>query len=766
MLIATWDNVGFYGAAGGGDTKRNTFQCVLVTDRVQSYAIFNYHHISWTTGANSGGDVNTGLGGKAAQAGFNAGDKSTSYSIAGAQTADVLNLTFTSNVDIPGKWVFRVDSAAIQDIDCELEDRLVILPRSSSMMGGEALRISGPCFKEDWEVIGRILETETEFLCAVMNFRTIECVLPPMFFVGEVTIQLNPNGHGWNYSTVFTIVNLLSVENDVVRVDVPGWVVGNSVKVTWDPRVIPSNDTRLELLGIRFTNSVPILETILTEPVPSTSQNGAMEFMLDTRLGSYSAAVVHIVGKKRNIFPSIWSDVFPVRWDIEQKSKQWCESWINYEKDLNPIIDIHSTCPCTLRQAMRDTGRYHQDPLYFYKLRFPTNCQLYQPPTPAQAAGDPHLVTLDGLEYTFNGIGEYVLVEDKNSSVVIQVRAVPTQDKDGRSQNASVFSAIALALRNSSDVVEIRLSERQLVETLVNGRVLTLNTYLRTERSESNESLASYLVVLEATSVSVSIDVTPDLLNILVMIGSDMLQGQTLVQVTRTAGNYNGKNKEDDSYEGWHGTSNSSMSNIHSCLVSHRQVEDEENCFLKYGLYPEFQSYSPVFLDALADEQLLVRCPHLTVPENGNRSVLSYTVGSEATYTCYPEATMVSGTAKRTCRENGQWDGEEVTCAKAVGDQSSSLRRILIISLSTASGILVFVIAAILVYACCKHKRKEEDAPSVVELPNIFCEPSDIPRPVFENPSFLLSLHRLNEGGGFHIPRPHYQDPLVIRDYF
>lgn len=55
------------------------------------------------------------------QAGFNAGDKQESYSIAGAQTAGVLNLTFTSNVEIPGKWVFRVDSATIKNIDCELE---------------------------------------------------------------------------------------------------------------------------------------------------------------------------------------------------------------------------------------------------------------------------------------------------------------------------------------------------------------------------------------------------------------------------------------------------------------------------------------------------------------------------------------------------------------------------------------------------------------------------------------------------------------------
>lgn len=45
----------------------NTFQAVLITDGVSSFAIFNYHEISWTTGTASGGDPLTGLGGVMAQ---------------------------------------------------------------------------------------------------------------------------------------------------------------------------------------------------------------------------------------------------------------------------------------------------------------------------------------------------------------------------------------------------------------------------------------------------------------------------------------------------------------------------------------------------------------------------------------------------------------------------------------------------------------------------------------------------------------------------
>lgn len=52
------------------------------------------------------------------QAGFNAGDGENYYSIEGAQTAAVVNFTLTSNVGIPGKWVFRVDGKSVEDVKC------------------------------------------------------------------------------------------------------------------------------------------------------------------------------------------------------------------------------------------------------------------------------------------------------------------------------------------------------------------------------------------------------------------------------------------------------------------------------------------------------------------------------------------------------------------------------------------------------------------------------------------------------------------------
>ena len=62
--------------------------------------------IEWTTGDNSGG--RNGLAGIEALAGINAGDRINYFSVPGSQTPEIINITRTSNVGIPGVWIFKV----------------------------------------------------------------------------------------------------------------------------------------------------------------------------------------------------------------------------------------------------------------------------------------------------------------------------------------------------------------------------------------------------------------------------------------------------------------------------------------------------------------------------------------------------------------------------------------------------------------------------------------------------------------------------------
>ena len=74
-----------------------------------SFMIFLYADglIQWTTGDGSGGT--NGLGGNAATAGYD-DNGDNSFNIPGSGTAAIINITQTSNVGIPGMWMFITTS--------------------------------------------------------------------------------------------------------------------------------------------------------------------------------------------------------------------------------------------------------------------------------------------------------------------------------------------------------------------------------------------------------------------------------------------------------------------------------------------------------------------------------------------------------------------------------------------------------------------------------------------------------------------------------
>ena len=88
--------------------QTNTYQCILATTPTESFVILLYAdgEIQWTTGDVSGGS--DGLGGTEALAGINAGDGVNHITIPGSLTSSIINIAQTSNVGIPGIWMFKV----------------------------------------------------------------------------------------------------------------------------------------------------------------------------------------------------------------------------------------------------------------------------------------------------------------------------------------------------------------------------------------------------------------------------------------------------------------------------------------------------------------------------------------------------------------------------------------------------------------------------------------------------------------------------------
>ncbi|KAB0395230.1 hypothetical protein E2I00_003884 [Balaenoptera physalus] len=123
--------------------------------------------------------------------------------------------------------------------------------------------------------------------------------------------------------------------------------------------------------------------------------------------------------------------------------------------------------------------RFNDKPSFcaLYQLRRPrVSCAGYQPPRPAWMFGDPHITTLDGTNYTFNGLGDFLLVRtrDRNSSFLLQGRTAQTG-----SAQATNFIAFAAEYNSSSlDPITVQwlLKPSDTIHVLLNHQTVTFET--------------------------------------------------------------------------------------------------------------------------------------------------------------------------------------------------------------------------------------------------------------------------------------------------
>lgn len=69
--------------------------------------------------------------------------------------------------------------------------------------------------------------------------------------------------------------------------------------------------------------------------------------------------------------------------------------------------------------------------------------------------GDPHITTIDGRKYTFNGLGEYWMIKSLN--LTVQARTVQAVNMDGQMANATVFGAFAMK-KEGSDIISVTMN--------------------------------------------------------------------------------------------------------------------------------------------------------------------------------------------------------------------------------------------------------------------------------------------------------------------
>ena len=156
--------------------------------------------------------------------------------------------------------------------------------------------------------------------------------------------------------------------------------------------------------------------------------------------------------------------------------------------------------------------------------------------------GDPHIVTLDGLKYTFNGHGEFYLVQStQDINLTIQGRMVPILNSNGTSTAATAFSAI-VAKQEDSDTVQFELSRRG-VDVFINGELIVLSE-LNERKFQNlyvfNEGNSIYSAIF-SSGVSIKLAET----NAIISSVKIVLPSSFKQKINGLMGNYNGDTSDD-----------------------------------------------------------------------------------------------------------------------------------------------------------------------------------------------------------------------------
>ncbi|KAI5134876.1 Mucin-4 [Manis pentadactyla] len=176
-----------------------------------------------------------------------------------------------------------------------------------------------------------------------------------------------------------------------------------------------------------------------------------------------------------------WPVRTPWQFDQELEPQNWCCRW----------NDRPSFC------ALYQQRRPH------------IGCTGYWPPWPAWMFGDPHITTFDGVNYTFSGLGDFVLVQaqDGNSSFLMQGRTAQTG-----SAQASNFVAFAAQYHSSSLVdpftVQWILKPSDTIHVQLNNQTVTFDTNHEDAEGQEIFNDTGVVITRNGSLVSASFDGT------------------------------------------------------------------------------------------------------------------------------------------------------------------------------------------------------------------------------------------------------------------
>ena len=484
----------------------------------------------------------------------------------GSFTKEIIKIGNNSNVDIPGKWIFKIDSEKVENDGCNNDGQIVIKPNTVSYVGNEDIFIYGPCFNSS-DTHRLYYDNKTQYVdCTFVDKSSIVCKTLTFEYIGinnNIKLLINDNknvsfvGHLniANFDEQYTIRGLKLDYQSIEEFQ-------GQTELSWDSIKGLTSEDRLNLY-ITKTNSLTmkteyfVLKQNIPPYVNSTTIDLALlnEYVTDSA-EQYINQLVLYSNKfdiKRNT-KGIGMWALNAATTIAALFTQTCDKWHSQQPDPKPIMNslppcprfISSTFPNTLPNFKLDSSCNPKNPEYcktfhpgangcyrsvgskhaqqccynklgnllvgpleggtldmansdhspfqhwkqdvlpyyscckkenkcvkYYEKRPSDDGSRWQPPITTGGSGDPHFLTLDGLDYTFNGYGEYTLLEIPSSHFTIQTRILPLEYNPTLSQSGTVFKT--LVVKYNHDKIQIGLNEGNEVAIYLNNNLFELS---------------------------------------------------------------------------------------------------------------------------------------------------------------------------------------------------------------------------------------------------------------------------------------------------
>ncbi|XP_072455695.1 sushi domain-containing protein 2 [Notamacropus eugenii] len=388
---------------------------------------------------------------------------------------------------------------------------------------------------------------------------------------------------------------------------------------------------------------------------------------------------------------------------------------------------------------------WSQNCKFYVDLRPSSDCRTYSPPHLASAFGDPHFLTFDGVHFTFNGRGEYVLVQSDLTKLMVQGRTQPPLMSSGTQVLATGISAVVVK-ENTSDVLEVRLGDLngRAFEVLLNQEMLnfTEQTWLDLKGMFLSVSGSQSVSVMLDSGTGVEIKAQEHFLSVNVLLPDKFIN-----RTQGLLGTLNNISSDDFTLRNKTVLSPQITSDPHKLFEfgadwaiwndSSLFTYDSQSLVDNYLLRPKHDpTFLPVFspgpltppvanlcgtnlfcqFDALVTGRLdignatrvaseqhkhlqqnlqpVVSCGWLSAPDHGKKNGTRYLVGSTIKFSCLP-GYKLRGSKEQTCQPDGQWSGVRPQCKK---DHT--------VLLGIIFGVLLAVAVAVLGYVMLKRRRR------------------------------------------------------------